>query len=573
MKIPGFNILEKIGEGGMAVVWKAHQVSLDRVVAIKLLRPQIATDIEEVHDFINEARAAAKIKHQNIVQVYDVADRNGRYYFVMEFVNGSTVAQILKKESRIGQKNALKIVRCVADALESAWDNSKIIHRDIKPDNIMMDADGTVKLADLGLSKIADPATMSAKIQSGMIEGTPNYMSPEQAQCSTRQDFRTDIYSLGATLYHMVTGTMPFSGIGAIEVMKQHVEGTLPNPRSIQPGVSVATAQLIAKMMMKKPDDRFSSWSETIAAMKKTSAGRVTLSTQVASGVSTIEQPRAGSKATSPVGIRAAASSKPAAPVWVHLSFLGGLAMWWLVLGSLLAGIPKPSAIGLSTRPSSARLATRTRRTATPTGNAHNVNASPQQSPSDDETIYATETLAEEQSAEQAGLTALKVSLAQRVCAKEFTMAKALLENEMEYEHSRSISTEMEALLGIINGASRLGQVLESAFRKQIGRDVIVNHRDVDRRIKIVRVRNGEVTATMTTTATGGSATRPISFTISQLNPLEQSRWLGEPQSMADHTRKFILHMEAGDFATAAELSAHCGPFAAVFADMAQTDI
>jgi len=238
IKIPGFEVLEQVGEGGMAVVWKAHQVSLDRTVAIKVLKSQFTTDPDDVRAFIDEAKSAAKIKHNNLIQVHDVAEHDGLYYFVMEYINGETVGQILEREGPLQQKRALSIVLRIAEALAAAWTQSHVIHRDIKPHNIMIDDDGTVKLADLGLAKIVDSAHLSSQLHAGVIEGTPNYISPEQARCSLHTDSRTDMYSLGATLYHMLTGEMPFAGRPPLSVLQAHIEERLPNPKDFAPSSS-----------------------------------------------------------------------------------------------------------------------------------------------------------------------------------------------------------------------------------------------------------------------------------------------------------------------------------------------
>ena len=149
--INGFELIEKIGQGGMAIVWKARQLSLDRVVAIKVLLPEFASDPDETQSFLKEARAVAKLKHGSIVQVYDVAQESAAHYFVMEYVSGSTLLGALQGNGPMGSKKALAVALDVAAALDYAWNSAQIIHRDIKPENIMIDGDGSVKVADLGL--------------------------------------------------------------------------------------------------------------------------------------------------------------------------------------------------------------------------------------------------------------------------------------------------------------------------------------------------------------------------------------------------------------------------------------
>ncbi|MDD4872570.1 MAG: serine/threonine-protein kinase, partial [Kiritimatiellae bacterium] len=204
LQITGFEILECLGQGGMATVWKARQLSLDRIVAIKVLSSRMARDVADIERFLKEAKSAAKLKHSGIIQVYDVNAENNQYYIVMEYVAGYTVGDWLRRKSILSEEDALLVVDSVADALDYAWNKESIIHCDIKPDNIIIDSDGTVKVADLGLARTI--SAMSTRQEDEYVMGTPAYMSPEQARGDGDLDCRADIYSLGAMLYHLVTG-------------------------------------------------------------------------------------------------------------------------------------------------------------------------------------------------------------------------------------------------------------------------------------------------------------------------------------------------------------------------------
>ena len=207
LQIPGYESLGRIGQGAMGVVFKARQVSVDRLVAIKVLRDEAARDREYIERFRREARVAAKLSHNNIVGVIDAGEADGRHYFVMEYVEGTTVQDELDRGKAYDEKAALGIALAVARALEHAHERG-LIHRDIKPANILLTRDGNIKLADLGLARMAADVQGTA----GVAAGTPYYISPEQARGQADVDIRTDIYSLGATLYHMVTGRVPYSG-------------------------------------------------------------------------------------------------------------------------------------------------------------------------------------------------------------------------------------------------------------------------------------------------------------------------------------------------------------------------
>lgn len=260
MQLPGFEVIEKLGQGGMATVWKARQISLDRVVAIKILSSRLASAKEDVDMFQKEAQQAAKLKHPGIIQVYDANAYQGLYYFVMEYVAGYTVGDWIRRKGVLPEKDVLLVAECVADALEYAWDTARMIHCDIKPDNVIIDADGTVKIADLGLAR-----TISAMTEEGEVEevmGTPAYISPEQAMGKTDMDYRADIYSLGAMLYHLATGKLLFEGYPDDQVMEMQVSGVVDDALDLNPGLSKPLCWLLEKMLAKEPDWRPANWQE-----------------------------------------------------------------------------------------------------------------------------------------------------------------------------------------------------------------------------------------------------------------------------------------------------------------------
>lgn len=248
-----FVILEELGRGGMGIIYLSHQISLDRPAALKVLAKKYAENNDFVAGFIKEARAAAKLNHPNIVQAYAVGEDSGVYYFAMEYIEGETMKDILKKAGRIPVDQACEIVRQIADALDFAWKEQRLIHRDIKPDNIMIiSKNQRAKLADLGLARVAGEIDTTED----EVMGTPQYISPE-ALTGSPMDVRSDIYSLGATFYHFITGSFPFTGRNALEIAKKHLQEPLKDPRTIEPTIPEAIAQIVMKMMEKSPDDRY----------------------------------------------------------------------------------------------------------------------------------------------------------------------------------------------------------------------------------------------------------------------------------------------------------------------------
>lgn len=272
LSVPGYDIITRVGKGAMGVVYKANQRSLNRVVALKVLSSKLASDGEFIERFVREAKSVARLRHENIISGIDVGSASGAYYFVMEFVDGETVYQKLQKDGRMNVPWAASVILQIARALEHAHRN-RIIHRDVKPDNMMIDADGTAKLCDLGLAK-----ELTTEIAAtGKAEGTPHYISPEQALGEGDVDSRTDIYSLGASFYHMLTGETPFKGENAREIMQKHLHDEPAPVEELCPGLPAGYAAVIRKMMARKPADRYADVSEVIGDLERLEQGRAPL--------------------------------------------------------------------------------------------------------------------------------------------------------------------------------------------------------------------------------------------------------------------------------------------------------
>jgi len=281
-QIPGYQVMQKIGAGAMASVYKAKQLSLDRIVAIKILPKRMSEDPEFVKRFYKEGRAAARLNHNNIVQAIDVGEYGGFHYFVMEFVDGKTVYDEMAARRAYGEADALKIIIQMARALEHAHAKG-FIHRDVKPKNIMLTKDGTAKLADMGLAREAGDVAAAAA-EKGRAYGTPYYISPEQVRGVEDVDFRADIYSLGATLYHMVTGRVPFEGDTPTSIMHKHLKEPLVPPDHINPSISTGMAEVIECAMAKDRATRYQSTSDLLVDLERVARGEAPL--QARSGYS-----------------------------------------------------------------------------------------------------------------------------------------------------------------------------------------------------------------------------------------------------------------------------------------------
>jgi eukaryotic-like serine/threonine-protein kinase len=266
--IPGYQMIDKLGKGSMGVVFKAKQLSVDRIVAIKILLDPLAQNKEFIKRFEREAMIAAKLSHNNVVNAIDAGQIDGHYYFVMEYVEGPTIKDFLDKNKVFEEKEAIRINLAIAEALKHAAEKG-LIHRDIKPENVILTKQGGVKLADLGLARLTGDEKWGLA-EAGMAIGTPYYISPEQVRGETNIDIRADIYSLGATLYHMVTGKVPYGGDTPNEVMRKHVDlrVTIVPPDHLNAQLSGGLGMVVETMLAKNREHRYQTPDDLILDLK-----------------------------------------------------------------------------------------------------------------------------------------------------------------------------------------------------------------------------------------------------------------------------------------------------------------
>jgi len=287
-QIPGYKILGKLGAGAMAVVYKAKQLSLNRTVAIKVLPKRFSENPEYVERFYKEGQAAGKLNHNNIVQAFDVGEAGGYHYFVMEYVEGKTIYDDLAAGKIFDEDDALDIIIQVARALNHAH-SCGLIHRDVKPKNIMINTAGVVKLADMGLAR-ATTDIEAAQTEAGKAYGTPYYIAPEQIRGKIDIDGRADIYGLGATLYHMLTGRVPFMADDPSDVMRKHLREELIPPDHINTALSAGISEVIEVMMAKRKDDRYKNVEELLTDLEAVRNGQPPLRAHKRFDVSALEQ-------------------------------------------------------------------------------------------------------------------------------------------------------------------------------------------------------------------------------------------------------------------------------------------
>ncbi|MCD4830904.1 MAG: serine/threonine protein kinase [Anaerohalosphaeraceae bacterium] len=290
--IPGYKVFGKLGAGAMAIVYKGKQLSLDRTVAIKILPKRFSENPDYVQRFYKEGKAAAKLNHNNIVAAFDVGEAGGYHYFVMEYVEGKTLYEDLAKGKIFSEAEAIEVVMQVARALAHAHARG-LIHRDVKPKNIMVNSTGIIKLADLGLARDASDIAM-AKSEAGKAFGTPYYISPEQIRGEIDIDARADIYSLGVTFYHMVTGRVPFEAKTPSDVMKKHLKEPLIPPDHINTSLSAGISEVIEVMMAKNKKDRYNSAEELLIDLEAIGKGEPPLRAHKKFNIAELEQLQMG---------------------------------------------------------------------------------------------------------------------------------------------------------------------------------------------------------------------------------------------------------------------------------------
>ncbi|MDA0810314.1 MAG: serine/threonine-protein kinase [Planctomycetota bacterium] len=311
VQLGDFKLLKKLGQGGMGEVYLAKQVSLDRQVALKILSKEMAKKPGFVERFVREARAMARIDHPNAVKVYAADSDKGLNYVGIEYIDGQSMQDWVDQIGTLEVGDAINVVLSCADALNHAHELN-LIHRDIKPDNILVTKKGVVKVADFGLAKALDDEDMSMT-QSGTGLGTPLYMPPEQARDAKNVDHRTDIYALGCTFYYFLTGKLPFEGDSVLKLIVAKEKGQYPAARSLNSKIPEKLSLMIDKMIQKEPKHRYSSCAEIIKDLDQLGLENETLSFIGDSGGSTTSRSSRG-RQRSTVGSDSGATSGVSLP-------------------------------------------------------------------------------------------------------------------------------------------------------------------------------------------------------------------------------------------------------------------
>ena len=316
LSLPGFDILEPLRETSKTLTVKAIQRSLDRTVALSFLRPAFESTPSEIQRFLSVARVCSQMKASGFPQIYDIANDGDRPYIVFEHVEGQSVAEIVRQKGPMPSGQALRIVLAIAEGLNLAWKQNRLVHRNIKPSEIRVDPRGTAKLSDFGRAIVVrTDGSIADDEESGLVVGTPNFLSPEQVRDSGRIDCRADIYALGATLYYMITGCVPFPTGDPESVLRLQLTDQIPHPRTFRADLPAPIGGLLTRMMMKQPEDRYVDWTEAMGDMQRALKNLpLRLRESAPTGISTIAASVAAPPPESPQLRRVESSSSAAKP-------------------------------------------------------------------------------------------------------------------------------------------------------------------------------------------------------------------------------------------------------------------
>ena len=272
--LPGVKILSKIGEGGMSTVWKGIESATGRIVAVKVLGDEFTKNANDIERFGEEAHTMEMLDHRGIVKCYELGHALGMWYYIMEYVDGYNFRSLLDRKQHLAETDCLLICESVSVALDYAWEGYGVVHCDIKPENIMINSEGDVKLTDLGLSHTFRHMKGAMEVPDHVL-GTPAYISPEQVYGDCEPDCRADIYSLAATLYHLATGRVLFPGLDAEGMMRAHCSDASrsKDPRFYRPELSAGFCELLEAMLVKDRDQRIGDWKQVYSLARDVESG------------------------------------------------------------------------------------------------------------------------------------------------------------------------------------------------------------------------------------------------------------------------------------------------------------
>jgi len=583
--LPGYSIGRKLGESADAVTWKSVQLSLERAVVVKVMKPSLMRDAARCRRFIDQTRAVARLKHPAVIQIYDVEQHDDICYVVTEYIEGESLDASLQRGGAQTLRVILYTVRSLAELLDEVWQTLGLAHGGIHPRNIMFDHDGAVKLADLGMIGVSGTAPAR--------EQDLSYQAPECDAPGHAPDCRSDMYALGAVIYHMLTGRKPFGD--TTRDADGHVRrGELASPRDVDPSLPTGAIQLLRRLMMKDPDDRYADWGAVLKDLRKVESGKVlvvksrqpggepTGSTGKAVGRSkgktVVAVPATGAK--TPLRLRARSAGGPAA-VPRPSRYTGLRALLWLLLFAWWGGLTW-YLLELPARPELRRPA--------PSGP---VRAPVEADPVDRAPARAADAPSPRPAAPDVSRPAPAPAVPPAAPTREGAVpgraaldpvAAALLDEDMAVARQRvralrerfdsaAASRLLDEVEGIVESVEGMESAVLAAFNRRRGERLDIQFGGQRQTVVVRGVEGGGVLVDIVTGRADAPVLRPQRIPVSLLSADERLRLLGSPSTAGDAAIHFLLRMEAGDFLAAREQAAACGPLAGAFADAAEQRI
>lgn len=618
MNIPGYSILDKVAEGPVTEIFRAHHVQLDRIVLIKVFKASAFGSPAELVMLVNQAKAAANLKITTMLQIYDVAQTEDTWYVVSEYLSGMTLSNAIKSTGSIPEKKAIPMARTVAETLGAAWSKANVAHGHLTPDNIIMGTDGSVKICDFGLSRRISPEFIARELSAGRVVTGLTYMAPEVSSGGAQSVASSDMYSLGAILYHSLTGIAPFDGTPPTGIPAMHVSGSLSHPRDVNPGISLGASGLIINMMMKQPANRYTNWAEALADIKKVASGKVVLPNKDKDAVSTVNAKQgAGSPASAaaPVSISVPGSQhergwerereKPSStamrikssaprsqvivsgttsttsqqesvpkrrrsspvPGWLNAIILFATLGTWAYLAFSLFYLPDapPNSPLL---PGQASVSSNRGMAVTPVTSAVTpVTAGP----SDTSTTTAASTTTtvppsqEQGTVSQGGVSSsavdeLKTALIPYLFGEQFDNALTLVQRKIAETKDAAVKKEMQDLLGFVREIGKTDELLIDGIRDKLNKRATIR---ADKQSHSGTIR--AIAGNNILLAEGDPANpKTVTINISKMDPIDKSAFLRSPSTEARRAMKAILHMKGNDPDTAKVYASMAGPLSGV---------
>lgn len=583
--IPGFEILEQIQASSKTLIWRARQHSLDRIVTLKLLQPEAAAHPAELARFLLVARTLSRLKADGLAQIYDVVSEGDRHYIVVESVEGPTLSDLVAQKGSLPVAQAVRIAWTVAEALGQAWDAGRLVHRNLKPPGIRLDARGIAKITDFGQAVLAVAGHDVTELDEGHIVGTPNFLSPEQSSGAKQLDCRADMYALGTVLYYLLTGHMPFSELPAEAIIQMQIYGQLPHPHTYRADLPATACGLIERLTMKHPDDRYATWTDAMGDMQHVLKNLPLRRRETApKGTATIapEAPAAANRAannsrpaprvagrpatSAPAAAKSRAAANPPSDSHGFMRFMLWLllGLWFAVLANDRLGDPLHLGLELNRVPGAVRsyfapVPTRTVVKTAPIQQTHRTPAAPDAAiqPSTTPTPTPTPTPRPPRntntSSEPLVLPPdLTGRLSVALSRGDLAAARTMLRNA-------PADPAVLAARDLLDEVPDFNRLAEEGIMRARGQEVEIEFMGKKRMVIPQQIVNGEV---FVNTA---NDKRTVSFRTDRMSLAERLRWAGNLDTPAKYIAVCTLMLQAGDVAYVAEKAGACGVLAPAF--------